>query len=100
MKVKLLKKIRKRFKWKYLGFDMDKPFPRQLWEVKDSKGTEIENLEHVSHMGYGDMIRIHSPTIAEQLVMDLMGIMFVYNHRQHRAKMKNKSFKKKYFNES
>lgn len=96
MKVRLLKKIRKRFKWSYHGA-IELPF-RLYWNVLDSKGTEPELMEHVSRLCSGDMIRIHSLTIAEQLAMDVMGIMFVYRHRQHRYKMKNKSFKMKHFN--
>lgn len=66
MKVKLLKKIRKRFKCKYLGKDQfayanDR---RTYWEVIDSNGTEVQKMEHVSHLCWGDMVRIHSPTIA------------------------------------
>lgn len=96
MKVKLLKKIRKRFKFSYYGI---KDFPFRLyWQVLDSKKTEPELKEHVSHYCFGDMIRIDSPTIAEQLAMDVMGIMYVYNHRQHRFKMRNIRFRRRHFN--
>lgn len=99
MKVKLLKKLRRRFKWKYLG-EIERvirmPF-RKYWEIIDSQATEIRRMEDVSRYCFGDMIRIDSPTIAERLSMELKGIMFVYHHREYRAKMKNKSFKKKHF---
>lgn len=64
----------------------------------DFLGTEPELKEHISHFCIGDMVRIHCPTIAEQLAIDVMGIMYVYRHREHRAKMKNKRFKNKHFN--
>jgi len=96
MKIKLLKKIRKRFKWSYHGA-IEFPF-RLYWSVLDSKGTEPQLMEHESHLCYGDMIRIHSPSIAEQLAIDVMGIMFVHKHREHRYKMENIRFKNKHFN--
>lgn len=96
MKPKLLKKIRQRFKWHYHG-SIQYPF-RLYWKVMDCRGTETELKEHISHFCIGDMVRIHCPTIAEQLAIDVMGIMYVYRHREHRAKMKNKRFKNKYFN--
>lgn len=97
MKTALLKKVRKRFKFKYLGFNLNKPFPKQIWEVIDLNGTEIEEMEHISHFRIGNIIMIDNPTIAEQLVMEIKGVMYVYEHRCYRAKMKNKSFKKKHF---
>lgn len=100
MKVKLLKKIRKRFKWKYLGdIEEVKRLPRKYWEILDSEGIGVEKLEHVSHIRFVNFVSISEATIAEQLVMRMKGLMYVFNHREHRAKMKNKSFKKKHFNE-
>lgn len=101
MKVKLLKKIRKRFKYKYLGKDQfgyanDR---REYWEVLDSQGTEIQKMEHISHFNIGNLVTIDCPTIAEQLAMDIMGLIYVYEHRQHHFKRKNRSFRKKHFNE-
>ncbi len=98
MKTKLLKKIRKRFKFKFIGMNIKDPFPRRYWEVMDSEqGTEIEKMEHVSHFRIGNMVMIDNPTIAEQLTMEIKGIMYVYEHRCYRARMKNKSFRKKHF---
>lgn len=96
MKVKLLRKIRQRYKIIYLGNCGSHMF--NFYEVIDSKGTSIKKYSDKSLIQISNGFHtVNCPSFAEMLSIEIMGVMFVHKHRLRVDKRKNRSLIKKHF---
>ena len=101
MKVKLLKKFRKRFKIVHnqeSKSTYDKIYKRKAALVYDLKeGVEPELMSYVNALcldnGYH---KVCSASLAEYLAIIIIGVTFVYRHRQLIEKRKKRAFRLNY----